>query len=229
VGGSTGRPRAASSLNRDLAPFRAALNHAFENRVATSNAAWRTSLKAIRNANGRRNVYLDAGQRQQLVHAAPADMAAFVRGLCLVPLRPGALAAMTVADFDRRLGVLTIGKDKTGKGRQIKLPDDTTAFFALHSKGKLPAAPLLARADGSHWSKDSWKKPFKCAVLEAGITVPATAYTLRHSTITDLVFHHGLDLMSVAILSDTSIAMIEKHYGHLVGERSVEALSKLAL
>ena len=45
---------------------------------------------------------------------------------------------------------------------------------------------------------------------------------------TDLV-HDGLDLLTVAQLSGTSVAMIEKHYGHLRSEVATEALARLAL
>ncbi len=55
------------------------------------------------------------------------------------------------------------------------------------------------------------------------------AYNLRHSAITDLIALHRLDTMTVAQLSGTSLAMIEKHYGHLLRDHAADALSKLAL
>jgi site-specific recombinase XerD len=55
-----------------------------------------------------------------------------------------------------------------------------------------------------------------------------TAYAMRHSAITDLVTV-GLDLLTIAQLSGTSVAMIEKHYGHLQADRAADALAKLAL
>jgi site-specific recombinase XerD len=51
---------------------------------------------------------------------------------------------------------------------------------------------------------------------------------LRHSTITDLVTG-GLDLFTVAKISGTSVAMIEKHYGHLQREHARQALKMLSL
>jgi len=39
-----------------------------------------------------------------------------------------------------------------GQDRKITLPPATAAFFAEQCKGKLPTAPLLARADGSAWN-----------------------------------------------------------------------------
>jgi site-specific recombinase XerD len=96
------------------------------------------------------------------------------------------------------------------------------------SKDKLPAAPLFARADGKPWDKDSWKKPMKAAADAAGLPADTVTYTLRHSTITDLVTG-GLDLLTVAQLSGTSVEMIERHYGHFRVEHAADALAKLVL
>jgi integrase len=222
------RERSKSSVNRDQTALRAALNHAHDAGHITSDMAWRVALRPIKNADGQRDAYLDRAQRRALIAQAPADVAQFLTGLSLVPLRPGALAGLTVAHFDRRLGVLTIGKDKTGRDRRIKLPPFAAEFFDGHAKDKLPAAPLLARADGSAWNKDAWKKPIRAAALKAKLPAAITAYAMRHSTITDLV-SSGLDLLTTAQLSGTSVAMIEKHYGHLQSQRAADALAALAL
>lgn len=222
------KPRAASSLNRDMAVLKTALNLAHEDGFTTSDHAWASKLKPVKDANGRRDCYLDIAQRKALItHAAP-DLSILVRAMSLLPMRPGAVAAFTVANFDQRLNALLIGKDKAGKDRKITLPASTAAFFTEQIKDKTPGAPLFARADGSAWNKDSWKYPFKDAVLAAKLPVAATAYALRHSTITDLIVK-GLDTMTVAQLSGTSIVMIEKHYGHLRAEHATKALAGLEL
>ena len=223
------KPRSASTLNRDMAVFKAVLNLALEDGHATTDAAWRTKLKPVKNATRRRDCYLDIDQRRALIAHAPPDLAAFIRGMALLPFRPGAVAALKVGDFDKRLGVLTVGKDKAGQDRKITLPPSTAAFFTEQSKGKLPGAALCARENGAAWDKDSWKGPIKDAVIAAGLPAKATAYALRHSTITDLIGIHRLDTMTVAILSGTSIAMIEKHYGHLLHDRAATGLAALAL
>jgi integrase len=222
------RKRSPATVNRDMTALRAALNHARENGAVTTDAAWHTALKPIEAADGKRTTFLDRAQRRALIDKAPADVATFLRGLSLVPLRPGALAALTAASFDKRLRVLTIGKDKAGNDRNIKLPEDTAALFAELSKDKLPAAPLFARADGKAWDKDAWKKPVKAAAAAADLPPSVTAYTLRHSVITELIVG-GLDTLTVARLSGTSLAMIEKHYGHLRAEHAAAALATLAL
>lgn len=223
------KARAPSSVNRDMASLKGALNLALDDGHATSDTAWKTKLKPIKDATKRRDCYLDMKQRRELVASAPADLAALVTGLSLIPLRPGAIARLTAGSFDKRLGVLTIGKDKAGADRKITLPASTAAFFSTHAKDKLPTAPLIARADGKFWNKDSWKVPFKAAAKDAGLPVKAVAYNLRHSAITDLIALHRLDIMTVAQLSGTSVAMIDKHYGHLLRDHAADALGKLAL
>lgn len=224
----TTRKRSPSSVNRDMTALRAALNHAHDNAHVTNDLAWRVALRPIENADSSRDAYLDRQQRQALIDKAQPDVALFLTGLATVPLRPGALAALTVASFDKRLGVLTIGKDKAGRDRKVKLPASTAAFFTERAKDKTPAAPLLARTDGKAWDKDAWKKPVKAAAVAAELPASVTAYALRHSSITDLVTG-GLDLLTVAQLSGTSVAMIERHYGHLRADHAAAALATLAL
>ncbi|WP_374433929.1 tyrosine-type recombinase/integrase [Inhella sp.] len=222
------RPRTRSSVNRDMAPLRAALNLARRSGAAPSDLAWLESLRPFERADGRRTLYLERTQRRALIDAAASDLAAFVTGLALLPLRPGALAALTVGQFDKVLGVLTVQKDKAGQDRALKLPPATVEFFREQAKDKLPSAPLLARANGAAWDKDAWKKPLKLAAAKAGLPAETSAYTLRHSVITDLVTG-GLDLLTVAQISGTSIAMIERHYGQLRQDHAARALAGLAL
>jgi integrase len=222
------RKRAASTVNRDMAVFRAALAKVLSPGAPNSEAAWQEALKAAPNANGRRTLYLDRSQRRKLLEKTDAEAAPFVRALCLLPLRPGALAALTAGDFDKRTAELTIGKDKTGKPRRIQLPQEAAKLLTAQAKNKLPGAALLMRANGTAWNKDSWKLPIAAAVKAAALPAEATAYTLRHSTITDLV-SAGLPLLTIAQISGTSAEMIERHYGHLASDAAVKALGELSL
>jgi hypothetical protein len=222
------RPRAPGSINRDMTVLRAALNKVLAPGAPDTEAAWQEALKPIRNADKQRTLYLDREQRRALLGALPAEAAAFAEALCRLPLRPGAVAGLTARDFDKRTRELTIGKDKSGKPRRILLPRDTAALFAKQAKDKLPAAPLFARADGRAWCKETWKRPLALAVKAAKLPDGTTAYTLRHSTITDLVLA-GLPLLTVAQISDTSAEMIERHYGHLNSHMAADALAGLGL
>jgi integrase len=221
------KARSKATVNRDMVPLRAALGHVLKPGAPNTDAAWQEALRPFKGADKRRDLYLDKTERKRLLDACDADAAPFVQGLCLLPLRPGALADLKVGDFDHRTRSLTIGKDKNGQPRQITVPQAIADFLKFQLKGKLPAAPIFARRDGSAWNKDAWKHPIKRAVYAAEVPGDVAAYTLRHSVITDLI-RAGLPALTVAQLSGTSVAMIERHYGHLVQNDAEEALARLA-
>jgi len=222
------RQRSDSATNRDMTALRAALNHALAEGAVSSDFPWSEPLKPTAGADGRRTVYLTPQQRRDLITSASDEMRPLLRGLCALPLRPGALAALTVGDFDKLQGTIRVRSDKAGAGRVLKLPPHAVALLTECAKGKLPAAPLFARADGEPWDKDAWKGPFKAAVIAAGLPSDTVAYSLRHAVITDLITG-GLDLATVAALTGTSVPMISKHYAHLQHDRAADALAGLAL
>lgn len=221
------KTRSASTVNRDMVPMRAALRAVLSLGSPGTDAAWHEALKPVRNADQRRGLYLDRDERKRLLDAAGGEVAPFVRGLCLLPLRPGALAALTVGEWDKRTVTLTIGRDKTGS-RNIAVPPIVAEFLTAQTKDKLPAAPMFARFGGRAWNKDSWYGPIREAAAAAELPGGTSAYTLRHSVITDLV-RDGLPVLTTAQLSGTSVVMIEKHYGHLVRDDALKALAKLAI
>lgn len=222
------KPRAASTVNRDMAVLKIALNLAHEDGYVTSKHAWSTKLKPIKDATGKRDCYLDINQRLALMEHATPDLAILINAMSVLPLRPGAVANLKVSNFDKRQSTLVVGKDKAGKDRVILLPESTAKFCASHVKNRPSSAPLFVRAGGNAWNKDSWKYPFKDAVVAANLPSDATAYAIRHSTITDLITG-GLDTMTVARISGTSIQMIESHYGHLKDKHAMDALARLEL
>lgn len=222
------KERAKSTVNRDMVPLRAALGMVLKPGAPNTDAAWQEALRPFKGADKRRELYIDRDERRKLIDATGKEAQPFVKALCLLPLRPGALAGLTVRDFDKRTRSLTIGKDKNGNPRQISLPQVIADFFADQVKDKLPAAPIFARTGGEAWNKDAWKYPIKEAVNAADLPGAASAYTLRHSVITDLI-RARLPILTVAQLSGTSVAMIEKHYGHLVRDDAEEALASIAV
>lgn len=222
------KQRSQSTVNRDMVPLRAALGLVLKPGVPNTDAAWQEALRPFKGADKRRELYLDRDERKALIKATCDEARPFIRALCLLPLRPGALAGLKVSDFDKRTRALTIGKDKNGKPRQLTIPQTTADFFELQVKDKLPAASIFTRTGGAAWNKDTWKHPIKDAVVGAGLPGAVAAYTLRHSVITDLI-RARLPILTVAQLSGTSVAMIEKHYGHLVRDDAEGALATLAL
>jgi hypothetical protein len=115
------RPRSAASVNRDIAALRAALNFAHDAGSVTTDMAWRVALRPSKNADGRRDVYLDRGQRKSLIAHAALDVSTLLRGLALVPLRP----ALTYA--------FSIGSD-----RGLKADDSEARIIAGRAKRRPP-------------------------------------------------------------------------------------------
>ena len=222
------KERSKSTVNRDMVPLRAALSMVLKPGAPNTDAAWQEALRPFKGADKRRELYLDRDERKKLIDATCDEAQPFVKALCLLPLRPGALAGLTVRDFDKRTRALTVGKDKNGNPRQLTMPQMIADFFEAQVKDKLPAASIFARTSGEAWNKDAWKHPIKDAVKAAGLPGAASAYTLRHSVITDLI-RARLPILTVAQLSGTSVAMIEKHYGHLVRDDAEEALASIAV
>lgn len=223
------RPRGKGTLNRDMTPLRAALNYAKKKKHVISDTAWSEELKPAKNADGSRSLYLDRTERKVLLEAAAPDIRKFLHGMALLPLRPGALANLKVGFLDPRTSTLFVEKDKKGADRKIALPPHTVNFLADLAKGRQATEPLFTRADGAQWNKDNWYDPVKDAVKAAGLPRGASAYTLRHSVITDLVSESLVDLLTIAKLSGTSVIMIEKHYGHVRNKMATAALATLEL
>lgn len=230
---STARPqvtrkRTNSTINRDMTPFRAALNAAYRRGDVGSDMAWKNALKPVPRAERSRGVYLTREQRREMVGALEADIRAFVEVLCLLPVRPGALAKVRVRDLVPTQQVLIIEVDKAQASRRIRLPEKTFARLEKQARDKSPDDLLFSREDGMAWDKDRWKKPVRQAVESMGLPPGASIYAIRHSVITDLVTT-GLDIFTVATLAGTSVRMIEKHYGHLQEAHAQAALDTLVL
>lgn len=228
---TSGAKRSPSTINRDMTPFRAALNLAHKDEWISRDSAWRNKLRPIPTADKKRELYLDIHQRRATVNHADPSIKDFIRGLCILPLRPGALAELRASDFDKRLNQLMVNHDKTGS-RRLTLPTETADFIKRLVGEKIGNAYIFSSLDGKAWNKDKWKGPIRSAVMAASLenSMPsnATAYTFRHSVITDLV-HQGLDLLSVAQLAGTSVRMIEQHYGHLRATVALPALAALVI
>src|SRR5579875_3344104 len=211
-----------------LVKLKAALNFAVAERYVTADKATEWERVKPYSVTARRDLYLDRHQRAALVDALDTSARPFVRALCLLPLRPGALAAATVADFNTKGATLRIRKDKAGAGRTIALSPEAVDLLRAEAKGKTPGAPLIAYLGASHWPKERWNAAIKDAAAAAKLHPDTCAYTLRHSVITDMLTG-GMDSLTVARIAGTSLAMIEKHYGHLLHDHAAKAMAGLAL
>lgn len=204
--------RSKDSANRNLDSLKAALNMALSNRLVATDAGWKTVKRFPKVKVQRRGAFLSKEQRKALLDACPDDLRQLCKAMLLTGARPGELANLNASDYDKHLGCLTLN-GKTGI-RTVAISSAAATFFNEASKDKIGAAPMLATSYGQRWNKDAWKKIFKEAVTTAKLPDTVVMYSLRHTAISEMILA-GMDSFIVAKLAGTSVAMIEKTYGHL--------------
>ncbi len=220
-GRKSGTPSRAT-FNRNLTSLKAALNRAVSRREIPHDRAieW-GSIKPYKNADSRRELYLDRDQRRALLDAADGDLADLLTCVVLTGCRPGDPAAMLRKDYDKRTGSVMF-RTKTGS-RTIPISPAAKELFDRLAKSKLPTARLFTNA-GEEWTPQAWAPMVKAAAAKAKLPPETVAYSLRHSWITDAIIA-GMDVVTVAKLTGTSLEMIQKHYGHLVQDAARERLA----
>lgn len=216
--------RSKDSANRNLNALRAALNLAYENQQVASDAAWR-GVKAFDKVAARRSDCLTPAECRRLVKACDPDMALFVRAALMTGARPGELASLKVGDL--RGDELTL-RGKTGQ-RKIQVSTPARALFVAAAGKRAKDAPLLARADGAAWDRFYWRDKFRDAVARAKLPPDVVLYTCRHTAITRMLTTGKMDPLTVARVTGTSVAMIDRHYGHLLQKRAAKAMRVLAV
>ncbi len=218
--------RSKDSANRNLATLKAALNKALNHRLVATDAGWKTIKAFPKVAARRKDAFLSMAQRKALLEACPDDLSLLVKAMLLTGARPGELAKLNTADFDKRLSCLTL-TGKTGP-RTVAVSAQAAAFFSEQIKGKLPSAPMLCTAFGERWDKERWGRPFKDIVKCAGLPETVVLYSLRHTAISEMILA-GMDSFIVATLAGTSVEMIEKNYGHLKHSVVSAMLNRVAM
>jgi integrase len=131
--------------------------------------------------------------------------------------RPGEVARATAAhvDWERRTIVLERHKTsrKTGKVRTIYL--NPQAFEVVRrAAAEHPKGPLFPTRTGLVYRDKTLSNRFADARNALGLPRDITPYSYRHAYATDWL-RSGKPVAILAELLGTSIAMIEKHYGHL--------------
>lgn len=228
-GGDGKTARKLSSVNRDLAYFRAALNMTAK-RHKLARDAWTDALARDLSADkGNRDWPIVAPKDRPTLFAkmreiAP-DMVPFAMMQLIMPIRPGALACVRVKHWNAAAPSLYIEFDKAGADRHVPLPADKSLTKMLRecAKDKTPDAYLFTRANGEQWNADSWSRAMRDVTAAAKLT-GVTMYSFRHTRITELVDSNKMPIAAIAKLAGTSIEQIEKHYYHLSDDSARELL-----
>jgi integrase len=222
-----GLDMSAASKNRTLVALKAALNLAVRERNVDPAQAqeWR-DVKPLPGAYRRRDLFLDIEQRRALVKAASGAVRDLIEAAMLTGARAGELVNATRKQFDKRHGSMQF-TGKTGT-RVVPLSPAAITLFSRLAESKLPNAHLLVKDDGKPFAHSDWDEDVREAAAKAKLPTGVCLYTLRHSFITTALTS-GMATLDVARLVGTSIAMIEKSYGHLVASAARERLAKVEM
>lgn len=229
------RRAARATANRKLASVRAALNHAYRvlNWVG-SDRGWTpvrphgSLVKRDNPVKQRDAAFLTKAERQRLLLCLKPDLANFCRAILLSGARPGEIAKLRVGDYSPGTGELRVPFDTKVGGRTIIVSTPMRALVERCAASRPPVEPLFARADGRFWNNDAWKRPFKRAVMKAGLDPRIVPYCLRHTAITEFILA-GIDSAIVAAWAGTSVRMIEQTYGHFRSETIGRLVDQVSL
>lgn len=151
-------------------------------------------------------------------------------------LRPGEWLALGQRDIDRDARVVYIrrtfrnGRIKTPKTKASvrAVPLQAIALAALDELPPNPHCPLVFPAmrgghlDLHNFRNQAWK-PAQCA---AGIEPLRRVYDLRH-TFATFALRAGISTFDLSRYMGTSLAMIDRHYGHLARDGRAHAIKLL--
>ncbi len=152
--------------------------------------------------------------------------------------RTGELAACKVEDVLFRTQQVVLGKHKRMKTernptvRHITLNDEALSIFKRHCEGKALTDHVFVHSDNRPWARQTLPDRFlrikeiaeeqKMGTVRGHITI----YDFRHLWISEALMA-GNDVATVAKMAGTSIAMIERVYGHFRNDHLKEAQARL--
>jgi len=150
-------------------------------------------------------------------------------------LRPSELFALEQRDLDRAAGVVYVRRAfANGRLKNTKTRLSTRAVplqaIALEALDRLPASEnpiLFPNSRGGHIDFRSFgRRHWKPAQIAAGIEPLRHLYDPRHTYAT-FALRAGVSVFAVSRFMGSSIAMIDRHYGHLARDSREHAVSLL--
>lgn len=217
--------RQPRSVNRQVRAVVAGLNYAVKDGGHVGNREAWALTHLVDDGEESTPIFLTSEQRDRLIAAASPTVAALLTGFSHTGARPSELAKATAGDFDLKGGTVTLshrkGRGAKFRSRATQLDDEGIKFFKAQSRGKLPKAPLIANEHGGHFSDQEWCRGIELAIIAANkaakkpaqrIPAGASAYSFRHTRISELLQVFGIDPLTTAQQTGTSVAMIEKYY-----------------
>jgi integrase len=161
----------------------------------------------------------------------------FLRAVELTGARPGELLWAVVADFDGKTIRLMHRKGSSPKWkiRYTVLTAEGVRHFTRAAADKLPKTPLFTRDRMLPWTPEAWCATFRDAIAahnrdcaeDKRLRVGIGLYSFRHSRISELLQANGVDPLTVAKQTGTSVAQIEKTYMKFIPSALQEKLTSV--
>ena len=109
--------------------------------------------------------------------------------------------------------------------RTITLNADAYAILARRCEGRLADAYIFPNRKGKPYTSVLLDDRFATVRKRAGIRSTITIYSFRHLWISEMLMA-GVDVLLVARMAGTSVAMIERVYGHFRSQSYQEAQAR---
>jgi integrase len=213
--------RTARTVDRLVRAVVAGLNRANRLGHVGNPSAWR--LESLPDERGEDTaIFLSSAQRTGILAKVEAHARSFFHALELTGARPGELANALVSDFDGECLRLAHRKGRPPKLRirHVLLESCAIELLKRHVEGRQPDAPLFTEDGTRKWRRHIWAEHCRNAIAahnkdcepENRVPVQASAYCFRHARISELLQIYGIDPLTVAQQTGTSLQMIEKAY-----------------
>lgn len=216
--------RAKDTANRNLSSFKAALNLSYRMGLVAITSPW-DRVESFKGVGKRRERFLTITERKSFYTAATPQLKRLILALLLTGARPGEIASANVGDLAPS-GLLKL-EGKTGR-RIVPISPEAFEHLTKCAGNRPDDSPLVLRDDEERWNRFYWRDQVQDAREAAGLPDDVVLYSLRHCAISEMLVG-GLDPMTVARITGTSVIMIQRHYGHLMKDAAAAKLAKVKM
>ena len=167
-----------------------------------------------------------------LLAHAKGDMGDIIAVYHATGARTHELIEACVGDYQPNARTLVLGRHKRSRtlrepiSRTITLNADADAILARRCEGRLADAYIFPNRKGKPYTSVLLDDRFATVRKRAGVRSTITIYSFRHLWISEMLMA-GVDVLLVARMAGTSVAMIERVYGHFRNQSYQEAQARL--
>ena len=173
----------------------------------------------------------DAEVKQLLAHA-DSLMGDVIAMYYNTGSRTHELIEAKIADFQGACRTIVLGKHKRTRTQREPVPRtitlDADAYIILERRcqGRDPNDHIFVNGNGNPYDRREIAQRFATVRRKAGVRASITLYSFRHLWISEMLMA-GVDVLLVARMAGTSVAMIERVYGHFRNQSYQEAQARL--